>query len=361
MANEGKSLSQLAVEALQTGGDLDAVEAGKPSVGTQESSGTPEVSQESSDDFFKGNQASGEPTEQKPQSTPPPSPAKTKEDPSEYYVVDGKRYKIDYSNKEAIRKAHEMAAGMRKAFAERDKLSKEFEPTRKERDELKQLWGTLEDLYAKKGIDGVVSALTNGQHNLDSLFQERQKRDQFRKEASPAELAAMDLKEQLETERQTTAKLRKEWEETKTKIEADKDHADMKSLESLVHPAFDQFRFAGKLGDEDAEHLLDSTLWNETLKRLEKYGDDVELSRELVVREFKKSAETMSRVMNKKAEEKANDLVQSKKTKAKENVQIEASRGYQANSTQEEAAKKIRGGDLKGILGDWDKFGSLFK
>jgi hypothetical protein len=359
-----KTQTEMALEALKTGGDLDAVVEGKESVGQDvpQSEEAP-VEQESADDFFKTSEATQSEPSVGDKSSKAPVEVKKTNDPDtlEFITAAGKKIKVDFSDKESIRKAFKMAAGMRKAFADRDKVAKDYESLKNQHGEMKQMWDTLEGLYQSKGVDGVISALTNGQQTLDQIIEERQKKHALRSEASPAELAAMDLQEELARKSKENEKMRKEWDQFKSQVSKEKEEAQLKSLEAKVHPVFDEFRFDGKLGDADAEHLLDESLWNQAIKRLEAYPEEVELTNELIKKEFRTIANTMNRIVKRQAETQAEKIVTDRKVKAKENAQIATARGYSQGSAQEEASKKIRSGDLKSILGNWDKFGSLFK
>jgi len=375
----GKTVTEMAVEALKGGGTdaaLDAAALGKPVEGAgrtpapQEAAPEEEVHTDEVGDFFKGAKLDdSQPATSEDKSTKElakdlskASDVSVKSDGTvEYITAGGKKIKVDFANKDEIRKAFKMAAGMRKAFADRDKLAKDHEALKTQHAETKKMWDTLESLYATKGIDGVISALTNGSQTLDTIYEQRKAKEKLRAEASPTELAAMDLQERLEAERRDKEKLKKEWEEFRTSVSKEREEANLKSLESRIHPVFDEFRFDGKLGDADAEATLDEALWGQALKRLEAYPDDVELTPEIVRKEFRTVSNNMSKVMKIQAEKKADSIVQNRKVKAKENAQLETAKGYQASSKQEDAAKKIRSGDLKGILSDWGSFGELFK
>jgi hypothetical protein len=373
-----KTITEMAVEALKGGGSdsaLDAAAIGKPVEGAgrtptpQEAAPEEQLPNDDVGDFFKGVKPTESDSTTQDKSTvdlakdlsKASDVSISKDGTVEYLTAGGKKIKVDFANKEEIRKAFKMAAGMRKAFADRDKLAKDHETLKAQHAETKKMWDTLEGLYATKGVDGVISALTNGSQTLDTIYAQRQAKEKLRAEASPTELAAMDLQERLEAERRDKEKMRKEWDEFRSSVAKEREESNLKSLESRIHPVFDEFRFDGKLGDADAEATLDEALWGQALKRLEAYPEDVDLTPEMVRKEFRTVSNNMAKVMKVQAEKKADNIVANRKVKAKENAQIETARGYQASSTQEDAAKKIRSGDLKGILSNWGTFGDLFK
>ena len=88
----------------------------------------------------------------------------------------------------------------------------------------------------------------------------------------------------------------------------------MKVLESTVHPSFDRYRFADKLGDANTEAMFDEMLWNSALKRLEPYEEKgIPLTSDLVEKEFKAVSVALRKQINVQAEKKAAKAVAQRK------------------------------------------------
>lgn len=279
----------------------------------------------------------------------------------EYIVAAGQKIKIDYSDKDAIKDAHRKAAGMRKAFSKADKLQKEIVAERKAHSELKEVWNKLEAAYSEHGVGGVIETLTNGQETLDSFLEKEMQKRKFLDEATPEELEAYEARELANKKERENERLRKEWDEFRAKMEAKDEEAEVKSLESIMHPAFDQYSYTGKLEDPVAEQVMNETLWNNTIKRLDKYPDNVELTPAIIRKEFRTVANTLNKVISKKAEKQANEITTERKRQAKEAAQLAITNRQSGNSKAKELAKKIRSGNVKDILFNWDEYGSMFK
>jgi hypothetical protein len=94
---------------------------------------------------------------------------------------------------------------------------------------------------------------------------------------------------------------------------------------------------------------------------LEPYEEKgIPLTADLVEKEFKSVAVALRKRINVQAEKKAARAVEQKKQEATENVQAAVSSGYRNSNLQKEASDMIRGGNLTGLLKQWNKYGSVF-
>jgi hypothetical protein len=287
----------------------------------------------------------------------PNSQAKPAGDIEEIIITDDsgkKKLKVDWSDREKLKKYVQQAAGMRKFQAERDQLTTKLKTIEPEYQDLKKSWSAVEEAFSKGGIKGLVNLLAGDAQGYEKHIQSEVARIKAREAASPSELERMDLEEKLTLERRERELLQKKVEEDLRRSQEEREVASLKSLESQVHPAFDKYRFAGKLGDEVVEARLDQAVWDQALKRLEQYPDDVELTSTLIDREFREVANSFRKIINKQAEQKANKVVTSKKIAAQENAAAAAMNSMMANTAQstEKFKQDIRKGDLTSALRD---------
>jgi len=287
----------------------------------------------------------------------PNSAAKPVADIEEIIITDDsgkKKLKVDWSDREKLKKYVQQAAGMRKFQAERDQLTTKIKSMEPEYQDLKKSWGAVEEAFTKGGIRGLVNLLANDPQGYERHLSSEISRIRAREAATPDELARMDLEEKLATERKEREILQKRVEEDLKRSQEEREVASLKSLEAQVHPVFDKYRFAGKLGDEVVEARLDQAVWDQALKRLEQYPDDVELSPSLIDREFRDVANSFRKIINKQAEAKTKQIVTSKKIAAQENAAVAAMNGMMANNAQsaEKFKGDIRKGDLTSALRD---------
>lgn len=270
-----------------------------------------------------------------------------------------RKVEIDYSNREQIKKMAAAAAGMRKFQAERDReiqSRKELETRLKERE---GDWGKLEEAY-QKGPEHLIDLLSGRQGAWQELVNRELERREFLKNASPEELQAMKAQEQADLTRKELDKIRKENEEFKAKVQQEREEAELRSMESRVHPVFEKYRFADRLGSAQDEQLFDEMLWNSSLKRLEQYEErGVELSPDLIEKEFKAVATALRNRIGAQAQKKASQVVAQKKQEAIENVQSKVKSSSGNSSDAEKLRQAIQSGDTGSIFKNWSTFSKV--
>lgn len=288
-------------------------------------------------------------------------------------VSDGKEYvtitddkgkrkiEVDWNNKEKLKQYVQLAHGARKWQAERDQAIAAKSGIETKLQELSSNWETLENTYQSKGIAGLVDLLEGRSGAFDEWEKSRIDRYNFLQQATPAQRELFEAKEKEAARSAELERIRKENEDFKNSVLAEKEAASLKSLEGTVHPAFDRYRFADKLGDADTEAMFDEMLWNNALKRLEPYEEKgVPLTADLVEKEFKAVSTALRKRINVQAEKKAAKAVEQKKREATENAQAAVSAGYKSSSVGQEAMKLASEGNLGAIFKNWSKYSKAF-
>lgn len=274
----------------------------------------------------------------------------------------GKRkVEIDWNNKEQLKKYVQMAHGARKWQAERDQALGAKRELEEKVSSLSSNWATLEDAYQSKGVAGLVDLLEGRQGAFDEWEKSRIDRYNFLQKATPEQRELLAAKESEAVRAAEIEKIRRENEDFKKSIAQERETAEMKALESTVHPVFDRYRFADKLGDADTESMFDEMLWNSALKRLEPYEEKgIPVTADLVEKEFKAVAVALRKRINVQAEKKAAKAVEQKKQEATENAQAAVSNGYRGNSVNKEAMDLAKQGNIGAIFKNWNKFKGSF-
>lgn len=274
----------------------------------------------------------------------------------------GKRkIEVDFSNKEQMKKFVQMAHGARKWQSERDQALTQIKDVETKYTNLKNTWDIIEKAYSENGIEGIVDVIEGRPGAFNEWEKSRIDRYEMLKKASPAERELITAKEQESRRLREIEQMKKENENFKKSIQAEREAAELRSLESTVHPAFDRYRFADKLGDGDTEQMFDQMLWDTSLKRLEQYEEQsVPITADLVEKEFKAVATALRKRINVQADKKAAKAVEQKKQEATEHVQAAVSSGYRNSNLQKEASDMIRNGNLTGLFKQWNKYGSVF-
>ncbi len=275
----------------------------------------------------------------------------------------GKRRKVevDYSNREAVKKAFTEAAGMRKFQAERDKTIQARKELEKKLSERESDWQKLEEAY-KKGPEEVFDRLSGTSGAFQQYVQKQLERQKFLENASPEEIKALEANEKADKTARELAQIREENEKFRKEMLTQKEEVETKALESKVHPIFDKYRFADKLDSPEDEQVFDEMLWNSALKRLEPYEQEgLDITPELVDREFRAVSGILRKRIGLQAEKKADKVIAQKKNEAKENVQSTVMSGYKSTTEAQQAKSLIESGDLAGVFRNWGKLGNVFK
>lgn len=309
--------------------------------------------------------SSGSGTSAKASNVPGANPGKTSETKEVITVTDesGRKRKVevDYSNRESIKKAFAEAAGMRKFQAERDKSQLTLREKDQKIQELSQNWNDLENTF-KQGAEHLFDVLSGKKGAFNDMIQKAIEKRDFLKNASPEEINSMEIRDRAERLERQNQDLQKKNEEFMKKVESERAQAEERAMESRVHPVFEKYRFAEKLGNEVDEQMFDEMLWNSALKRLEPYEEKgLELTPELVDREFRTVAQSIRNRIGAQAEKKVSRVVEQKKQEATENVQAKVKASYNKSGEAEKLKSLIRDGDTGSIFKNWKTFSKYLR
>ena len=264
-----------------------------------------------------------------------------------------RRLKVSYTDREKIKKAYEMAAGMRKAFSERDTFKQKVSAMETDYKDLKSSWGALEEAFSKSGVAGIVNLLGGKNDAFESFMKsEVDKRNRYAT-ASPEEKRQLDLQSQLDQERAEKKQLMDKVQADLSASQEAKKSAEQKNAESVLHPTFDKYRFTGKLGDASLEEQLDSAVWTQAREKLMALPDDTDITPAMVDKAFRETANTFRKAIDKQANTQVQQTVAKKKVAAQEAAQaaIQGSNGGTSSASQKAVSAHMKNQD----------FGSLFR
>lgn len=269
-----------------------------------------------------------------------------------------KKLTIDYSDRDKIKRAHELMAGARKWQAEKDSIAKEYSSYKDAADSKVKNWDAISKSYDEQGIEGLIN-LIEGDGGFDKLIESKIREREFRKNATPEELDKYEASLKMDNTSKEIEKLRKELEETKSLSTKEREAAEAEAVKATVFPIFDKYRFSGKLGNEADEHKLDKMLWNSAKANLDDY-EEGEITPAIIHKEFKKEALLLRRLINKQTDDKVTKVITDKKRETMEHVQSKAMSGYKDSSDATEAKALLQNRNLTGLLQNWGKYGKLF-
>lgn len=284
-----------------------------------------------------------------------PASAK-KADIAEINITDDKgrrKIKLDYSDKDKITKYVQLAYGARKWQKERDDFKRQL-------DEKVQMWDKFEGAW-KQGYRGLINTLEGSEDAFDKIIDAEVKRRQELADMTPVQRQNLELEERARKQQLETDKLRLDYEKKLNEIKAKEEEAAQKELESRIHPAFERYRFAGKLGDNIAEHEFDTMLWTRTMARLEQLPEDTKITQGLVDKEFRTVSQMMSKHIKAQAEKEVKKTIEQKKMVAAQQVQAAAKRGVVKKQGRDEVAETIRSGNIVDGLSQFFSLGGKVK
>jgi len=260
--------------------------------------------------------------------------------------ADGKRQsvKIDYEDRAAIKQNALKAAGFPLLNNKLSTVSKQFTDLKTEHGKLKADMDKLEDIYSKQGVEGLIQTLGRGE-DLEKLIEAKIKQREYLGSLTPDERYKYDMKTQAELAEKRVSATEAKYEKMLADIEAKEESAALRSMESRLHPSFDRYRFAGKLGNEAAEARFDKAVWRDATEALAQYPEDVEITQAMIDKEFRLAASEYSSTMKQQAEKTVTKTLDTKKANAAKSAQLVAKKGI-VNDDKEKFINSIKSGNL---------------
>jgi len=202
----------------------------------------------------------------------------------------------------------------------------------------------FEKAYGEGGVKGIraLVELLEGPEGLDKFVQEYSAEKDRWESMDPDERTNVIRQQEIESERSKVSKLEQEYKAKLDELTARQEQAEVKTLESKLHPAFDRYRFAGKLGDPVAEHRYDTAIWNQAMEALEQYPDNVELTPAMIEKEFRNVAQAFGKVINKQVDSKVQKVIRKTKEDATRKAQATVSKTMQTSSAAEQFQRDVR-------------------
>lgn len=258
---------------------------------------------------------------------------------------------VDLSDAEKVKKYVQYAHGGMKWKADKDRVEAEHKKLSAEHQKLSGDWQTLEESFKEGGFKGLYKTLSQDEKAYDAFIDAEIERRQRINSASPVERERYEMEERFQNERREREKLTKDIENLRNQSVSNREAAEQEALKGMVHPAFDRYRMAGKLGNPVNEERVDRAIWNqamEDLQPLEEQG--VEITPAVIDRAFRKASMDFKSIIQVTAEKEASKAIQQKKAVASERVAVKAAKGYQSNSSAENLKKQVGDGNFVGAL-----------
>lgn len=257
-------------------------------------------------------------------------------------------YTIDYKDRAKIKQAFIQAAGMRKAFAERDaeragrkKDQEALAPAKEKADQ----FDSLSSAWENEGIAGLVRVLSKGQQTWDQLWEAEDKHRKTLAAMSPEARVAHDARQAAAREAAEKARIQKQFDELKAENQRDRDATDRKTVEGYMESEFNRVRFHGKLGDKAAEHRLDTMLFETVKAQVMALPDDVEVTPQLVRKMYREYATTLGATIKKAVRKETGKVIEKKKVEATKHAQARMTSANRETTEDAEIRKDLKSGN----------------
>lgn len=266
-----------------------------------------------------------------------------------------RKIKVDFSDHDKVEKYIQMAAGFRKMQAERDQLKSAQGKLPEEVSGKLDSLNKLEEAWSgggRQGIVNVIDLLAKEQGGYEEYIEAEYDRMRAKKGASPSELERIELQERLEAESREREKLMRQIQEREERTNKQAVEADRQQLRASINPAFEKYRFDGKLGDPNAEASLDEAVWLKGLAELKKLPEDVELTEKVADKVFRDISARYRKMFKAQASKKVKQAVTNQKKAAGEKAAVTAMKGIKSTAKQDEFRKNMKDGNWGGALAD---------
>lgn len=228
----------------------------------------------------------------------------------EYVKADGKKVKIDYNDRDHIKRVYQKYVAQTRYQSERDAARKELadfkEASSKDREVIELLNSNIDD------PEEMYRLFTGGKSLRDQFKEWQQEEDKVHLMSAAEKKAYFSAKEvekrQKELEKKEAALQRKlaESEEKETA-------ANRANQQALVNSSFEKYRF-NEIDDPVRAQQLDERLWNDAKMKLLKYDS---INKEIIEKEMKETAEALRSLIGGFQKKEQKKAVAQKKTAAK--------------------------------------------
>lgn len=269
----------------------------------------------------------------------------------EEIVSGGRKMKIDWNDKESIKRQIQMAGGVSKLKSQHDAMLGQKKELEAKHSELSEIMNVLESTFQKQGAKGVINLLAGKDDAWDNQLKQEMARAKAYENATPDQRNYLELQEALEAERKEKASILADVKSQTERAKLDREAADRSSAEAAVHPVFEKYRFAGKLGDTAVEQQLDDAIWSKAVRNIQEVPEH-ELTQARIDKEFRSVAATFQKMFKDQGSKNAEKVLAKKKENATAAVGAAAVKGMAGVTGKGTVRERIASGDLKSALAD---------
>jgi hypothetical protein len=350
---------QAALDALLSGKDPSTAVYGTPDAVSGEGAPMPD-DDESADpmgDLAEGDgvglgdgEESSEPEEGSEEAVAEETPPEVKPEDVEYINVTDetgkKRLKVDWNDRDAIKKQLSLLAGARKWQAERDRALSQLQEVKAKEDNIKA-WDVIEAAWNQGREKAVIDVLAGKQGAAQEwLTGEIEKQAKYQ-QATPQEREFYDMQERMKAQASQIEETNKKMQEQTERASKAKQEAEQAELRTYATDAFMKVRFNGQLADAAAEQQLNEVIWSQALARIDAMPDGTAVTAQLMEKEFAAVADTFRKVVKQQVETGTKKAMDQKKEQAQVKLNVQAKTSTKPSTKAEDQFREdVKSGNI---------------
>lgn len=256
-----------------------------------------------------------------------------------------KKIKVDYSNRDLVKRAFQKAVAA-------DLYRHERDATKKTQDEWKEKVETFERLneaFSSKGAEGVLELLA-GPEGVQTWLQQKIDERERLANMTPEEKRQLEVQQTIQEKETRAERLERELQEIRQRMEKQAEESRTKELESIVYPAYERYNFDGKLGNEQHEYRLNRLMWQQAEEAIEALPEDTPLTKALADRIYRDAARDVQSLIGERAKVITKKAAVKRKVAATEAAQTAATKGMSPQSKQSKLQKAMDTGDISSAM-----------
>ena len=369
MSSDVNSSVQSAIDAASQGlNPMDAAFADVPTSGSDESDNINAVTKFLDDEESQGD---GEPKDsqpagdaQEPAAADQKATVNAKPGDIEKLTVKGangpEEIEINYSDREAIKKAYSMAHGARKWQSERDLAQKRLKEIEPDYTDAVKTRDTIVDTFKETGLKGLVNFLMQDAAAYQKMIDVEVDKAMLYKTASPdvkakidAEARYEEMLQKMKFQEEKNAKDAQRIEQQRAAQIAEQQAVAEQSFNTMAATALRMHSFDGKLGDPELETRINDSVWSGVRKALSQLPDDTDVTPQLLDSLVAKEAALFGKGLGKKVETEVKQKIETKKQDSATKLASAAQQGMGKSGVAEKFSDALDKGDTASAIKAW--------
>ena len=233
---------------------------------------------------------------------------------------DGKRknIKVDFSDRDRMKKYVQKAANAVRLQSERDALQSQVTKL----SEAQSAMENLQSIVDTGGYEALIDTLNADNGGFKAWMEQKMGRHEQRLHASEDELARFDAEDKASELQRKLELFERQQAEREERIKTESTQAELNRLQSEVNPIYFKYTFDGKLGDSVAEQRHNKAMFREVMETVDSLSEEgIKITPAIIEREFRAYATPLLKGVNRRVRQNTSKAIDRKKAAATKNAQ----------------------------------------